>query len=32
MIDGNVIDYDDIISDLKVMAEQFNIDLISYDS
>jgi len=31
MIEGNVIDYDDIISDLKLMAEQFNIELISYD-
>lgn len=32
LIEGNVIDYDDIISDLKQMATQFNIELISYDS
>lgn len=32
LIEGNVIDYDDIISDLKLMAEQYHIKLISYDS
>ena len=32
MIEGNVIDYDDIISDIKEMNKQYNIQLISYDS
>ena len=32
MIQGNVIDYDDIISDLKEIARIHNINLISYDS
>ena len=31
LIEGNVIDYDDIITDIKVIAEQYNINLLSYD-
>lgn len=32
MIDGNVIDYDDIISDMKQLSNQYNFNLVSFDN